>query len=119
MTFDIKIKGELIVKVNPIISEVFRNYVSNAIKYAKDGKKIIIDAIITDEFITLSVKDFGKTIEKKDREKIFLRNLQRDKTEGRGLGLAIVQRIANAHSAEVGVKPNKPHGNNFYIKLPI
>ena len=36
-----------------------------------------------------------------------------------GLGLAIVNRIAIAHDAEVGVKPNKPRGNNFYIKIPV
>jgi signal transduction histidine kinase len=114
-----KLKGKLIVNANPIISEVFRNYISNAIKYAKNGKKIIIDAIMEDGFVIVNVKDFGKTIEKKDLENIFIRNVQLDKTKGRGLGLAIVKRIAEAHDAEVGVKPNKPTGNIFYIKLPV
>ena len=118
ITLGMKLKGELIVKANPIISEVFRNYISNAIKHAKNGKKIIIDATIEDGFVVVNVKDFGKTIEKKDRENIFIRNVQLNKTQGRGLGLAIVKRIAIAHDAEVGVKPNKPKGNNFYIKIP-
>ena len=47
-----------------------------------------------------------------------MRKVQLDKSKGRGLGLAIVKRIAEAHNAEVGVKPNKPNGNNFYIKIP-
>ena len=119
MTLDIKLKGELIVKANPIIGEVFRNYISNAIKYAKTGKKLIIDAIVEDGYVTVKFKDFGKTIEKKDRENIFIRNVQLGKTKGQGLGLAIVKRIAEAHSAEIGVKPNNPTGNIFYIKIPV
>ncbi len=119
MTLDMKLKGELIVNANPIISEVFRNYISNAIKYAKTGKKIIIDGIAEEEYVTVNVKDFGKTIAKKDRENVFVRNVQLGKTKGRGLGLAIVKRIAIAHDAEVGVKPNKPTGNIFYIKFPV
>jgi len=41
------------------------------------------------------------------------------KTNGHGLGLAIVKRIAITHNAEVGVKPNNPNGNNFYLKIPV
>lgn len=119
MTIDMKIEEELIVTANPIIGEVFRNYISNTIRYAKTGKKIIIYAIVEDRYVTVKFKDFGKTIEKKDRENIFIRNVKLGKTKGRGLGLAIVKRIAEAHSAEVGVKPNKPKGNIFYIKLPV
>ncbi len=119
MQIELNIKKKIIANVNPIISEVFRNYISNAIKYAKTGKKIIIDANKETGFIVVNVKDFGKTIVKKDRENVFVRNVQLGKTKGRGLGLAIVKRIAKAHDAEVGVKPNKPKGNNFYIKIPI
>ena len=119
MTLDMKIEEKLIINANPIISEVFRNYISNAIKYAKPGKKVIIDTMLDNGYITVNFKDFGETINKKDRDNIFMRNVQLGKTKGRGLGLAIVRRIAEAHNAEVGVKPNKPTGNIFYIKIPI
>ena len=119
MTLDLKMKEELILTVNPIIGDVFRNYIGNAIKYAKTGKKIIIDAIVEDDYITVNVKDFGETIKTKDRENIFMRTVQLSKSKGSGLGLAIVKRIAEAHEAKVGVKPNKPRGNNFYIKIPV
>ena len=119
MTLDMKIEKKLIVNANPIIGEVFRNYIGNAIKYAKPGKKVIIDNIMDNRYITINVKDFGKTINKQDRDNIFKRNVQLGETKGRGLGLAIVSRIAEAHDAEVGVKPNKPTGNIFYIKIPI
>ena len=72
-----------------------------------------------DKFVTVNVKDFGDTIKQKDRKNIFVRNVQLGKTKGRGLGLAIVKRISEAHNAEVGVKPNDPKGNIFYLKLPL
>jgi PAS domain S-box-containing protein len=119
MKLDFKMVKKLKITANPIICEVFRNYISNAIKYAIAGKKIIVEVIEENDFITINVKDFGETIKQKDRENIFVRNVQLGKTKGRGLGLAIVKRIADAHNAEVGVIPNKPNGNIFYFKLPL
>ncbi len=108
------------ITANPIIEQVFTNYISNAIKYAGSGKQIIIRAKEDNNFITIEVEDYGNTISKEKRELIFSRNVQLtdSKKESRGLGLSIVKRIAEAHNAEVGVKPNKPTGNVFYIKLP-
>jgi len=119
MTLDLNAEDKILVNANPIIGEVFRNYISNAIKYAPDGKKIMIDTDMADKYIAINVKDFGTTIDEKDRENVFTRNIQLGKTKGRGLGLAIVKRIAEAHDAEVGVMPNIPKGNNFYIKIPM
>ncbi len=119
MQLDLNIKKKIIVKVNPIISEVFRNYISNAIKYASSGEKILVDAHEEDSMVTINVIDHGDTIAEKEHNNIFKRSIQLDRTSGSGLGLAIVKRIAAAHKAEVGVKPNKPTGNIFYIKLPV
>ncbi|NQT96748.1 MAG: ATP-binding protein [Candidatus Marinimicrobia bacterium] len=107
------------INANQIIIEVFRNYISNVIKYAKAGKKMIIDVFKKDDIIVINVKDFGKSIQKEDYRNLFTRKYQIEKGRGRGLGLAIVKRIAEAHNAEVGVKPNKPTGNIFYIEIPI
>lgn len=119
MSLDLNIKKKIIVKANPIISEVFRNYISNAIKYASSGEKIIVDTQEEDGILTINVIDHGDTIAEKEQENIFKRSIQLDRTSGSGLGLAIVKRIAAAHKAEVGVKPNKPTGNIFYIKFPV
>ena len=107
----------LTITANPIISEVFRNYISNAIKYAGTGKKIIIDVKQNRDYLIAEVTDFGKTVPKRDYKRIFTRKYQLEHGHGRGLGLAIVKRIAEAHNAEVGVKPNRPTGNIFYLKI--
>ena len=121
MNLEFELPDRLIIKANPILAEVFKNYVSNAIKYAFDGEKIIIGGKIEANHFVVTVVDFGQSIPAEEYENIFKRSIQlsRDKRRGRGLGLAIVKRIADAHDAEVGVKSNEPTGNIFYIKIPI
>jgi PAS domain S-box-containing protein len=111
--------GDIYINANPILSEVFKNYLSNAIKYAKDGKQIILEIKEEDESIHVYVKDFGKTIAEENREAIFLRQTRLDSDQkGRGLGLAIVKRIADAHGGKVWVEPNEPTGNRFCFEIP-
>jgi len=108
------------VQANPLISEVFKNYLSNAIKYAPGSQVIQISLQVENDSILAKVKDQGTTIPKESREAVFLRQhqLDGDLKRGRGLGLAIVKRIARAHSGEVWVEPNSPRGNSFCLKLP-
>lgn len=110
---------DVFVNANPIIVEIFKNYLSNALKYSSEGKKLIISAVHSGDNLIVEFADSGNTITKEDREKIFERNVQLEKNTyaGRGLGLAIAKRIADAHNAEVGVKPNSPHGNIFYLSI--
>jgi PAS domain S-box-containing protein len=120
MTCEFKLPETIRVKANPIIAEVFKNYISNAIKYSADGKRILFKSSESKSAVTINVIDFGPTVPEEKRELIFEREFQLDhKTrKGMGLGLAIVKRIAMAHNAVAGVKPNKPKGNIFYIKIP-
>ncbi|HEV3472219.1 MAG TPA: ATP-binding protein, partial [Actinomycetota bacterium] len=39
--------------------------------------------------------------------------------EGAGLGLAIVQRLAEAFGGVVGYEPARPHGARFQVRLPM
>jgi len=120
MNLECELPDKLIIKANPILTEVFKNYISNAIKYAHDGEKIIIDGKKEVNRVIVNVMDFGQSIPAEEYDNIFKRNIQlsKEKGRGRGLGLAIVKRIAEAHNAKVGVKPNEPTGNIFYIKIP-
>ncbi len=113
-------QGDIYINANPILSEVFKNYLSNSIKYAKDGKQIILEIIEEKESTQVYVKDFGTTITEEHREAIFLRQARLDNPaiKGRGLGLAIVKRIAEAHEAKVWVEPNEPTGNSFCFEIP-
>lgn len=120
MSLEIKIPKEITVTANPLIGEAVKNYICNAIKYARDGKKIIVEAIEGKDSILIGVKDHGKTIPAEKRKLIFERGAQlsSSRRKGRGLGLAIVRRIAEAHNGDVGVEPNQPTGNIFYFNIP-
>ena len=120
MSLDINIQPSMVIYANPLISEIFKNYISNAIKYARDGEKILVEAVEENKSILVSVKDFGKTITEEDRMHIFERNAQlaKENKRGRGLGLAIVKRIAAAHEGEAWVEPNTPQGNSFCLRIP-
>ncbi len=119
MTLEMNLPENFLIRANTIIAEVFKNYISNAIKYAFHGKNIVIDSTLDQEGLRINVRDSGSTIPEENRLKVFERSFQADeKNPGRGLGLSIVKRIAEAHGVEVGVKPNKPAGNVFYIRFP-
>lgn len=119
ITVKIQVDDALTVQVNPIISEVFKNYISNALKYADGTKTLTITAHSEQNSTKLEFCDEGEPLEEAVRQKIFDRGVQIKKNRGGdGLGLAIVQRIATAHGAEVGVRPIRPKGNAFYIHFP-
>ncbi|MFQ6614202.1 MAG: ATP-binding protein, partial [Fidelibacterota bacterium] len=120
MDFKLDLPESLVVEINPILSEVPKNFISNAIKYATQGKKIDVALWEDGDWVRLEIRDYGNTIPKDQRDIVFTRSVQlgKGKKRGRGLGLAIVKRIATAHGAEVGVKPNSPAGNIFYCYIP-
>ena len=117
---DVEIEPMIICPTNAIITEIFRNYLSNALKYAPAGAPVSVSLKRDQKSIEFHVADTGKTIGGKDQTAIFKRSVQlaNGKLRGSGLGLAIVNRIAEAHGANVGVKPNTPQGNIFYLELP-
>ncbi|NQV30854.1 MAG: PAS domain S-box protein [Candidatus Marinimicrobia bacterium] len=120
MKINLHLPSTQMVLANPIISEIPKNYISNAIKYASEGS--IIDVILTlddEDRVVLRIEDYGTPIPVKQRDAIFERSVQLAKGEkkGRGLGLAIVKRIAESHEAEVGVEISKHGGNSFFIKF--
>ncbi len=122
LNFTMDLPEKLMVSANPIIAEIVRNYLNNAIKYGSSGGKIIVRATKEKKCISVYVIDFGRTVPENMRQEIFKRHVRLDKEHahsGKGLGLAIVKRIADAHNAIVGVKPNKPKGNQFYLRIPI
>lgn len=120
MTIDNEVE-QLTALANPVIEEIFTNYLSNAAKYASAGKRLLITQDHNDEMVTLSFVDFGETIPENQREAVFTRSIQleKGKKRGRGLGLSIVKYIAESLGGSVGVKPNDPTGNIFYLTIPV
>ena len=119
MTVNMDLPESFMYMANPIISEIPKNYISNAIKYSPDGKVLRISLKQINGQHMLCFEDYGKAIPEDKKEAIFKRSVQLAEGEkkGRGLGLAIVKRIADEHNAEVGVESTEAGGNCFYLRF--
>lgn len=116
---------EVIMACDPeAIERVMLNLLSNAIKYTTDGNgKILINIRDDKEFIFVSVKDNGKGIPKDKLEVIFDRFGQantnyKQKCEGSGIGLYLVQSIIKLHGGSINVESEEYEGSMFTFSMP-
>lgn len=113
-----QVDGPCSVQANPIIGEIFKNYLDNALKYAPESRVIEVHTRQEKGEVIVEIADQGQTIPKRDRTRIFKRGVRLDASrKGSGIGLAIVQQIAQAHQGKAGVRPNSPCGNIFYLRM--
>lgn len=97
-----------------MLGRAIRNLAENAIKHTAAGSTV---EFIVEKNGTISVLDSGPGIREEERNLIFRRFWRRDRRKqgSTGLGLSIVQRIAELHSANVVVENRKPNGARFSL----
>jgi signal transduction histidine kinase len=104
------------------IQQVITNLTQNAIKYAADGDKIIIQADADGETLTLRVNDYGHGLSAER-----LRWLSSDastqnhdkRANGSGLGLMLCKQIMQAHHGQLTARNRAGKGATFEITLPV
>lgn len=105
------------------IEQVLVNLLTNANKYSRDDDELVVDAVVRNNTLLVSVEDHGPGINPQDRAHVFDRfyraSESADKATGAGLGLAIVRSIIEAHRGRIGVDPVTPHGARFWFTLPL
>jgi signal transduction histidine kinase len=89
-----------------------RNLVDNAIRHTPGGGSI--EVLVSADGIVRVIDD-GPGVPEAERESIFRRFWRRDRTqaESRGLGLAIVARVAETHDGSITVE-NRPEGGAVF-----
>jgi two-component system, OmpR family, phosphate regulon sensor histidine kinase PhoR len=105
------------------VHQIFANLVSNALRYAQSGKKVVLGASEQPGAVEFYVQDFGPGIASEHLPRIFERFYRVDKarsreTGGTGLGLAIVKHIVLNHGGTVRVESSVGHGSAFFFALP-
>ena len=99
-----------------------RNLIDNALRYTPAGGEVHVVIEIGDHGTQLSITDTGPGIDEAERERIFERFYRGSATQhtaGSGLGLSIVQRIAELHGASVRfVTPTTGHGTRVEVVFP-
>lgn len=107
------------------IIQVLNNFVSNAIKFTKQGG---ITIHVTDRskegHVLISIMDTGKGIAEENLSKLFQKFYQIESAEeneegGTGLGLAICKEIILKHGGEIWVESQLGKGSIFYFTLPV
>jgi signal transduction histidine kinase len=114
---------DIILKGDPVrLYQVFLNLIANSLKYHKKSvpPEIIISYRRDPHFHRISIKDNGVGIDPQDLKKIFLpfTRLEDVPTDGMGIGLSIVKRIAESFRGEVLVRSKQSVGTTFTVCLP-
>lgn len=106
------------------LSRILVNLLNNAFKYSDPGTRIEVLAQLTEQGLTISVKDEGQGILPEDLGKIFNRLYRVEtsrnmKTGGHGLGLAIAQELAHQLGGEITVESQYGLGSKFTFCLNL
>jgi signal transduction histidine kinase len=112
------VDAHLMINADPaLLTQVFENLVSNAIKFTKHGY-ISIDAQSKSGSIECCVEDSGAGIEPDRIQRIF-EKFETGSAEGQGLGLAIVKKIVEAHGGTISVQSSLGKGSCFCFSIPM
>lgn len=99
--------------------------VDNAIKFSPNGGRVSVTAAAAavDGYVEISVRDRGVGMSEDEVERAFAEWTQGDESDtraysGLGLGLALVQRVAERHGGRVECETSPGKGSTFSIVLP-
>ncbi len=105
-----------------LMKQTLNNLIQNAIDaVGEEGNIYINSAYIASNgtgLIRIAIRDDGTGIKDFDRDKIFTPGFS-TKSSGRGIGLAIAQKIIMEHHGEITCKSELGKGTEFVIDLPV
>ena len=127
ITINSTVPDDIFIYVDPdLITQVFNNLISNAIKFTGETGSITISAKPSSHlrFYEFSVKDTGIGIKPEDQAKLF--GIDNKFTtegtageKGTGLGLSLVKEIIDKHEGTIKVESEYENGSDFIFTLPI
>jgi len=105
-----------------LLRRLLQNLISNALKFTKSGK-VLIGCRRHGETTSLEVLDTGIGINEDQQKLVFAEftrlNEMSEKAPGLGLGLSIVERIANLLDHTVTLNSAVGNGTHFQVELPV
>lgn len=106
-----------------LLERIIRNLVANAVRYTEEGG-VLLGCRRRGETLWIEVYDTGRGIAEPDRRRIFEEFVQldrpdRDRSEGIGLGLAIVDRLARLLGHPLAVRSVEGRGSVFAVGVPL
>ena len=103
---------------------IFRNLISNAIKFTKENGIIEISSTIKNEFAEINVRDSGIGVGKNEIENLFKLGSEKtregtNKEKGTGLGLLLCKEFILKHGGNIWVESVSNQGSIFKFTLPL
>jgi signal transduction histidine kinase len=105
------------------VTAVLRNLTDNAIKFTKEGGKVIVSSKKNDKFVEITVTDSGMGMSNTDIDKlfqidtVFTRRGTSDE-KGSGLGLITCKEFVRKNGGEISVSSQLSVGSSFKFTLP-
>ncbi len=104
------------------LTQAVMQLAQNAVQHTEPGDRIALGSAIRGGAARLWVADSGPGVPEHERERIFDRfhraRDDRRRSDGAGLGLAIVTAIAEAHGGRVELESRPGHGATFTLVIP-
>jgi signal transduction histidine kinase/CheY-like chemotaxis protein len=106
------------------ISQILRNFISNALKFTERGEIRVTARVADAATIVFAVTDTGIGIAPEDQERIFEEYVQiegraQHRVRGTGLGLPLSRRLAELLGGRVGVESTPGLGSRFFLEVPL
>ncbi|WP_341520275.1 ATP-binding protein [Pseudomonas sp. G.S.17] len=109
LSFDCSEESHFVQTDPGLINIALHNLVTNAVNFSPEGGQVRIGLSFDDRTFSLSVEDQGPGIDEAERERLFERFYSRGNDQGVGLGLTIVQTIAQRLGGQIRLE-NLPAG---------
>ncbi len=105
-----------------LISIIFNNLISNALKYSNTDGKLIIEALQTEKGLECKITDNGIGISKKDLDKIYNSFFRSNATlhpeiKGTGIGLSIVKRLCDLLNITISISSKENLGTTVLLSF--
>ena len=107
------------------VSQILRNFISNALKFTERGEIRVSAALAPGgDAVEFAVADTGIGIAPEDQERIFEEFTQLDhpmqhRVKGTGLGLPLSRKLARLLGGDVSVESAPQRGSTFRVTVPV
>lgn len=106
-----------------LFARVIENLLSNSIRHAPMGGRVLLTAVTDGDCVRLSVHNNGTPVDTPERERIF-QKFQQGKSDtlrlsGWGLGLYFCRMVVEAHGGSIAVEDVEGWPTSFVMRMPI